>query len=114
MDDRAVRAAAMINDVQGHLLVAATLDEARETAVRLTGRMPWLTDSQQAELERLFEEEYVSLARTSWQRTAQRAGELRAEYQQAYRVLRRRLVVICLLVIAGGLPAVTAAWADRC
>jgi len=86
-----------VNDIEGHLLLAATRQEGRTAAERFTAPLHWLTDTQRAELERRFETEYLALARTSWQRTAVRAGSLRDEYEARYRTLRRRLLAGLLL-----------------
>jgi hypothetical protein len=88
---------ALINDIEGHLLVAAVREEGRAAAERFTAPFDWLTAGQREEVERRFEAEYLVLARTSWWRTAQRAGELRGEYEETYRGLRRRLLAGCLL-----------------
>ncbi|MEU6546964.1 hypothetical protein [Streptomyces sp. NPDC046859] len=74
-------------------------------AERFCEPLHWLTGAQRAEMERRFEEEYLTLARASWQRTAERAGGLRQEYEAAYRALRRRLLMAwlpaCVLGIVG-------------
>ncbi|MFF1301112.1 MULTISPECIES: hypothetical protein [unclassified Streptomyces] len=88
-------------DVEGHLLLAATREEGRTAAQRFTAPLPWLTDTQRTEVERLFEAEYLALARDSWQHTAVRAGRLRGEYEAKYRELRRRLLAGWLLGCAG-------------
>jgi hypothetical protein len=96
MDDRPVDAGALIAELEGHLLVEATLAEGRLEAGRFGRRFEWLTDSQREEVEERFAREYVSLVRLCWERTALRAGELRGEYEAAYRVLRRRLLATFL------------------
>ncbi|MEV0634956.1 hypothetical protein AB0I77_08325 [Streptomyces sp. NPDC050619] len=100
----------LLNGIEGHLLLAATHEEGRTAAARFTAPVHWLTDAQREELERRFEAEYLALARASWQRTAARAGELRGEYEEAYRHLRRHLLACCLL---GG-AAVAAAFLLVC
>ncbi|MCZ4514382.1 hypothetical protein O3Q52_40895 [Streptomyces sp. ActVer] len=92
MDERPVDTGALIHELEGHLLIEATRGEGRAEAGRFTRQFGWLTDSQRAEVEERFVEEYVSLARVSWRRTVQRGAELRGEYEEAYRALRRRLV----------------------
>jgi len=101
MDDRPIDAGALINELEGHLLIEATWSEGRVEAVRFARQFGWLTDSQRAEVEERFGEEYVALARLSWRRTARRGAELRGEYEAVYRVLRQRLVVAFLLGMAG-------------
>ncbi|MDQ0947613.1 hypothetical protein QFZ24_001536 [Streptomyces phaeochromogenes] len=100
MDERPVDAGVLINELEGHLLIEATLGEGRAEAGRFSRQFGWLTDSQRAEVEERFAEEYVSLARDSWRRTVQRGAELRGEYEEAYRVLRRRLLSVWLFGVA--------------
>nr|WP_222110082.1 hypothetical protein [Streptomyces cupreus] len=84
------------------MLVAATREEGRTAAERFCAPLAsWLTEAQRNEVERRFESEYVSLARRSWQRTAERAEELRAEYEARYGALRRRLLAGWLVACAG-------------
>ncbi|MFC8662732.1 hypothetical protein [Streptomyces sp. NPDC057199] len=92
MDERPVDAGALINELEGHLLIEATRGEGRAEAGLFTRQFGWLTDSQRVEVEERFAEAYVALAGVSWRRTVQRGAELRGEYEGAYRVLRRRLV----------------------
>ncbi|MDT9701752.1 hypothetical protein [Streptomyces sp. P17] len=92
----------LVGRIEGYLLVAATHEEGRTAAERFCARLvPWLTEAQREEVERRFEAEYVALARLSWQRTAERAEELRTEYEERYRALRRRLLGCGLLACAG-------------
>ncbi|MER6535870.1 hypothetical protein ACWDE0_06255 [Streptomyces sp. 900105755] len=83
---------ALVAQVEGHLLLAATRQEGRRAAARLVARVDWLTDTQRADVERHFEAEYTELARRSWQHTAHRAEQLRHEYEARYRSLRQRLL----------------------
>jgi hypothetical protein len=89
-----------LNDIEGHLLLAATREDGRTAAVRFSAPLHWLTDAQRDEVERRFEAEYLALARVSWQRTEERAGTLRDEYEATYRDLRRRLLAGGLLICA--------------
>ncbi|MGY5057290.1 hypothetical protein ACWDFR_24980 [Streptomyces sp. 900105755] len=91
---------ALVAQVEGHLLLAATREEGRRAAAQLGDRFDWLTDSQRRDLEQHFETEYVTLARTAWQRTALRAETLRQEYEHRYRALRLRLVAGFVLACA--------------
>ncbi|MFF6910937.1 hypothetical protein [Streptomyces sp. NPDC012466] len=88
------------NEVEGHLLAAAAREEARAAAARFTAGLAWLPDAQRVEVERLFTEEHLALARASWQRTARRGEELRGEYEAVYRRLRARLLAGLLLGVA--------------
>ncbi|WP_328876737.1 hypothetical protein [Streptomyces sp. NBC_00287] len=95
----------LVGQIEGYLLVAATREEGRTAAERFCVPLaPWLTEAQRVEVERRFESEYMALARLSWQRTAERAEELRAEYEERYRAMRRRLLgrglLLCAAVMA--------------
>ncbi|MFC8878102.1 MULTISPECIES: hypothetical protein [Streptomyces] len=87
----------LIHEIEGHLLVAAAREEGRTAAARFTAPFDWLSGDRRREVEERFEAEYLALARNSWQRTAERAGQLRADYEARYRALRRRLLAGCLL-----------------
>ncbi|MET7325681.1 hypothetical protein [Streptomyces sp. NPDC005549] len=96
-EGRPPAARVLINEIEGHLLVAATRAEGRTAAARFTAPFDWLGDDRRREVEERFEAEYLALARSSWQHTAERAGRLRGEYEERYRVLRRRLLAGFLL-----------------
>lgn len=96
MDDRPA-AGALIRELEGHLLIAAARAESRAEAVRFARSLAWLTDSQREEVEARYAEAHLALARMSWERTARRGTELRAEYEERYRALRRRWCATALL-----------------
>ncbi|MEW1830931.1 hypothetical protein [Streptomyces sp. NPDC088196] len=100
MDEHPVDTGAFLNDIEGHLLIAAAHAESRTAAARFTARLDWLTDGQRDEVERQFEAEYLALSRLSWQRTAERGRQLRDEYEETYRRLRQRTLAYCLLTCA--------------
>ncbi|MGV9455480.1 hypothetical protein [Streptomyces sp. NPDC003635] len=92
----------LVGRVEGYLLAAATHEEGRTAAERCCAPLAtWLTEAQRADLEGRIAAEYTSLARQSWRRTAERAEELRAEYEERYGALRRRLLAGWLLACAG-------------
>jgi hypothetical protein len=97
MDDRPLEAGALISELEGHLLIEAARAEGRAEAVRFTRSLAWLTDTQREEVEARYQETHLALTRRSWERTAQRGRELRVEYEQRYRSLRRRLCAGVLL-----------------
>lgn len=97
MDERGADARALVRDLEGLLLVEAARAEGRAAAERFADRLPWLTDGQREDLERHYTEEHLLLARRAWDRTAARSRELRAEYEEAYRVLQRRTFAWCLV-----------------
>ncbi|WP_369036941.1 MULTISPECIES: hypothetical protein [Streptomyces] len=103
-DDRRTDVTSLVNEIQGHLLIAATRQEGHEAAARFSARFDWLTSHQRAELERQFEAEQLALARASWQRTAVRSAELRAEYEAKYLRLKGRLTAACLTLAAMAVP----------
>ncbi|MFI6659228.1 hypothetical protein ACIBL8_27275 [Streptomyces sp. NPDC050523] len=96
----------LLTEIEGHLLVAAAREEGRTAAARFSAPFDWLTEAQRDEVERRFETEYLALARVSWQHTAERAREVRGEYEEVYRGLRRRLLagwlLACAAVVAAG------------
>ncbi|MGW3634635.1 hypothetical protein ACWD7F_31545 [Streptomyces sp. NPDC005122] len=97
MDDRALDPRALISELEGHLLIEATRAEGRAEAARFARSLAWLTDTQRAEVEEAYADDHLALARRSWERTARRGRELRAEYEASYHALRRRLCAAFLL-----------------
>ena len=97
MDEHPVDMREFLNEIEGHLLLASVRDQGHTAALRFTASLDWLTEGQRVEVERRFEAEYLALARTSWQRTAERSRQLREEYEAAYARLRHRLLAVCLL-----------------
>ncbi|ARX85089.1 hypothetical protein SMD44_04547 [Streptomyces alboflavus] len=104
MDERPVRAHVrpaadadtLIGEIEGHLLAEAARAESRAAAQRFAQRLDWLSPAERAEVERLYAEDHLSVTRQAWRHIAGRCLDLRAEYEERYRVLRRR-------VLAGGL-----------
>ena len=96
----------LLNEIEGHLLIAAAREEGRTAAARFSAPFDWLTEAQREEVERRFESEYLALARVSWEHTAERAREVRGEYEEVHRALRRRLLagwlLACAAVVAVG------------
>ncbi|MEU0005115.1 hypothetical protein ABZ079_12675 [Streptomyces sp. NPDC006314] len=103
-EDHDQGARALVQEIEGHLLLAAAREEGRTAAARVTSRLGWLTDAQREDVERHFETEYLTLARASWRRTAERAEELRQTYESRYQALRQRLLA-CLLLGSAVLAA---------
>ncbi|MFF4504428.1 hypothetical protein [Streptomyces sp. NPDC001401] len=104
----------LLSEIEGHLLIAAAREEGRTAAARFSASFDWLTQAQREDVERRFETEYLVLARASWQRSAERARELRGEYEETYRGLRRRLLagwlLACTAVTAVGILLLPLAW----
>lgn len=107
-DGRQADVNTLVNEIQGHLLIAATRQEGHEAAVRFTARLDWLTSHQRAEVERRFAEEHLALTRASWQHTAARGAEMRSEYEAEYRRLKGRLTAAFLMLAATTVPLVVA------
>lgn len=100
--------AAGINQIEGYLLLQTERDAARERARRLSARLDWLTSAQRAEVERLYLQDQLAVTEQTLRKVVRRCDELRAEYQEVYRTLRRRLLLVCLLgaaALAGGCAA---------
>ncbi|MEU4201987.1 hypothetical protein [Streptomyces sp. NPDC045470] len=97
-----VSTAEAINEIEGYLLWEAEKDRARTRARDFSDRLPWLTRAQREEVERQYQADQLEFSRAYLRRIAARSGELRAEYEGVYRVLRRRLVT-GLLAVAGAL-----------
>ncbi|WP_260867493.1 hypothetical protein [Streptomyces sp. SAJ15] len=93
---RSVDPAEVINAIEGYLLWEGEKRQAQARARALCGRMPWLTDSQRIEVERLYVEDHLNTSKAYLKRVARRSAELRAEYEGVYRVLRRRLLAAFL------------------
>ncbi|WP_432187485.1 hypothetical protein [Streptomyces sp. Tue6028] len=88
--DPPLDASPLIRELEGHLLVEAARAEGRAEAERFARSLPWLSDTQRREVQERYATEHLVLARRSWQHVARRGGELRAEYEDRYRRLRRR------------------------
>lgn len=100
--------AAGINQIEGYLLLQTERDAARERARRFTGRLDWLTSAQRAEVERLYVQDQLAVTERNLRTVVRRCEQLRAEYQEVYRTLRRRLLLATLLgaaLVSGGLAA---------
>jgi hypothetical protein len=111
MDERPLDTRGLIDELEGHLLVEAARTEARAEAARFSQSLAWLTDTQREEVEERYTDNHLAVTRRSWERTARRGGELRAEYEAAYRALRRRLCggfLLCaalIVMVTAGLVA---------
>ncbi|MEV5598366.1 hypothetical protein [Streptomyces sp. NPDC052496] len=107
-----VSTAEAVNEIEGYLLWEAEKDRARTRAREFTARLPWLTRAQREEVERHYQADQLEFSHAYLKRIAARSGELRAEYEGVYEVLRRRLVTGCLaaaVVLVSGAVAVAVA-----
>ncbi|MET9294210.1 hypothetical protein [Streptomyces sp. NPDC003077] len=89
-----------INEIEGYLLWEAEKEKVRARARDFSSGMPWLTDSQREEVERHYARDQLEVSRSYLRRIASRSGELRTEYEEVYRFLRRRLIAACLGTVA--------------
>ncbi|MFD7664740.1 hypothetical protein [Streptomyces sp. NPDC059788] len=107
-----VGTAEAINEIEGYLLWEAEKDRARTRAREFGARLPWLTRAQQEEVERQYRADQLECSRAYLRRIAARSGELRAEYEGVYQVLRRRLVTAALatavVLVAGAVTVAVA------
>ncbi|MFD7702599.1 hypothetical protein [Streptomyces caelestis] len=90
------------NRLEGHLLWAAEVEEARRQAARFAGELPWLTTAQREEVERVYRADRIAVSRAVLVRICDRAAELRTEYEARYRWLRARCVALAVVAVAGG------------
>ncbi|AEW98090.1 MULTISPECIES: hypothetical protein [Streptomycetaceae] len=95
-----------LNEIEGFLLWEGEKHRARERAHAFASGLPWLTDSQRADLEQRYVRDQLDLSRACLVRIAQRSGELRAEYEAVYAALKRRLagrLLACAVVACAAL-----------
>ncbi|GGV15032.1 hypothetical protein [Streptomyces griseoflavus] len=91
-----------LNQLEGLLLWAAEVEEARSRAARFTEELPWLTTAQREEVERVYRADRIAASRDTLVRIRDRAVELRGEYENRYRQLRARCVGLTAAAVAGG------------
>lgn len=97
-DDDQARGLAQL---EGYLLWNAELAEARSRAGSFADRLPWLTAAQREEVEQAYTADRLALSRSTLSRIADRAAQLRTEYEARYRQLKLRCVATCALTCAG-------------
>ncbi|MER7346204.1 hypothetical protein ABT390_12505 [Streptomyces aurantiacus] len=113
MDERPVNADTLISEIEGHLLAEAARAESRAAAEAFAQRLDWLTPAERAEVERLYAEDHLSLTRQTWRHIAGRCLDLRGEYESRYRALRQRVLVGCLVGLAGAAASTVIVLAAR-
>ncbi|MFB6638715.1 hypothetical protein ACFCYF_15815 [Streptomyces chartreusis] len=91
-----------LNQLQGHLLWAAEIDDARRQASRFVENLPWLTTSQREDVERVYTSDRITASRASLERICRRAAELRTEYECRYRKLRARCIATTIVILTAG------------
>ncbi|MEU1816293.1 hypothetical protein ABZ543_14010 [Streptomyces roseifaciens] len=97
-----------INEIEGYLLWEEEKRRAGERAREFTAGIPWLTDSQRADLEHRYTVDQLAASRAHLRRIAARSTELRAEYEAVYQALKRRAAawfVVCGAVCAAAVLA---------
>lgn len=94
-----------LDQLEGYLLWAAEVEEARRQAGRFTEQLPWLTTAQREGVEHAYTAERIAASRASLVRICERAAELRGEYEDRYRRLRVRCVAAAVVGAASGVGA---------
>ncbi|ARF55088.1 hypothetical protein [Streptomyces gilvosporeus] len=100
---------AAINEIEGYLLWEAEKDRARTRAGAFCAGLPWLTGTQREEVEFRYRQDQREVTRAYLRCIAARSVSLRAEYEGAYRALRRRLLTACLGATVAATVLVTTA-----
>ncbi|WP_406728978.1 hypothetical protein WJ438_36505 [Streptomyces sp. GD-15H] len=98
-----------LNQLEGYLLWAAELEDARQRAGRFTEQLPWLTTAQREDVEHLYTADRIASSRASLVRICDRAAELRGEYEHRYQQLRMRCVAAAVVGVVSGVGAAIAA-----
>ncbi|MDX2933967.1 hypothetical protein [Streptomyces ipomoeae] len=99
---------ALCDTIEGYLLAHTHREEARREAEELCARMPWLTAAQAEDVTRHYVRQRIDLTRRMLLSTAERAAELRQEYEDRYAALRHDLLrrhsacASAVLACAGG------------
>lgn len=99
--------------LEGHLLWAAEMEDARRRAGAFAEQLPWLTTAQREDVERVYTAERVAASRAYLLRIRDRVAELRLEYEERYRRLRTRCVAAAVVVAASGVGTAAAALLTR-
>ncbi|WP_448315973.1 hypothetical protein [Streptomyces sp. CO7] len=79
-------------EMEGYLIAHAHRESARREAGTLCARLPWLTGAQAEEVARQYVLLRIGLTRRLLLDTAERAEQLREEYETRYEALRRTLL----------------------
>ncbi|MFV0137917.1 hypothetical protein ACLGIH_32825 [Streptomyces sp. HMX87] len=104
---------ALAAEAEGYLLAHGQYAAAREEAAALCAQLPWLTTAQAEEVSRRYVHHRLDLTRRILRTTAERAEQLRDEYESRYAALRRDLLkrhaaaAAVVLACATGLGALT-------
>ncbi|MGW1675257.1 hypothetical protein [Streptomyces sp. NPDC002324] len=97
------RDTALVGEVEGYLKARICHLQAREEAEALCSRLPWATTAQAEEITRLYIEQRLTGTRHT---LAHHIVELRDQYENRYRELRRDLLkrhaASACVVLAGG------------
>jgi hypothetical protein len=98
-DVTAEAARGAVGEIEGFLLWEAEKSGAAARARAFSARLTGLTDAEREEVARYQAEEQLALAEGYLRRVAARSVELRQEYEERYRLLRRRLVGLLLFSV---------------
>ncbi|AIR96191.1 hypothetical protein [Streptomyces glaucescens] len=80
-----------VHTVEGYLLACAHRDQAQREAGTLCARMPWLTTAQAQDVTRHYVEQRLEVSRNTLREIIERTAQIRQEYEDRYRTLRRDL-----------------------
>jgi hypothetical protein len=97
-----------LEQIESYLLWNAEVEEARRQAVCFTAHLPWLTTAQREEVERVYIADRVVVSRATLRRICDRAAELRGEYTERYRYLRRRCLASAVVGVSAAIGAFSA------
>ena len=101
MDDHPTDVTGGLHRLEGYLLWQAEVATAQRDAAAFTDLLPWLTTGQREEVARAFAQERLRLSRLAVTHVAQRCRDLRSEYEERYRRLKKGLVVLFLGSVLG-------------
>ncbi|MET7293042.1 hypothetical protein ABZS79_13015 [Streptomyces griseoloalbus] len=93
---------ALVAEAEGHLMAQAHLDAARREAGELCAELSWLTAAQAEDVERHYVRRRLDFTRVMLRSTAERAAQLRQEYETRYAELRRDVLTrhaVCALAV---------------
>ncbi|MFG2795039.1 cytochrome C oxidase subunit I [Streptomyces sp. NPDC048419] len=99
-DRKSKTPAALVNQVEGYLLLQARSAEAAQRARAFTEPLHWLTTSQREEIQRHYTLDCLTRTRADLQQLANRAQALRNEYEARYRRLRARCGALLITMLS--------------
>lgn len=95
-----------LDQLEGYLLWAAEVEDARRQADLFAEQLPWLTTAQREDVKRVYTADRIKASHATLTRICERAAELRGAYEHRYRQLRARCVAAAVVGLASGASAV--------